>query len=330
MKKEDDDDEEEEEEESKEEERPNPDPVQILDLHSENPMVSYRGQVFACEWASNTGTELLFTARNQESPLPVLRSLPGDVDLLAASSCRIVPKAVTLEAKLATRNRMATDLTTTSKTGHSGSGISIPVGTAASQKRKDQARFLEQLISIKQEKGEKDQITVIAQKRQLNNKWKLIWRKKRQTEKNRLLRFIRHRGNARSSREEVENAKRRIKEIEDEEGIQENQVPMTSRGHESMAYKSGRKRKAPSSVPSGRADDVGTPTRAGWSGIGAGSGTTSPSMSTHARQLWADVDAEDELGGYMENEEYMEGQDMEYGEYDEMLYEEDPEGELYE
>lgn len=324
----DEDDEEENEDDPKEEECRDPDPVQILDLHSDTPMVSYRGQVFACEWASNLGTELLFTARDQEGQLPVLRSLPGEVDLLAASSCRLIPKAVTLEAKFNTRSRMATDLPARFEPESNGSRISIPVGPTASQKRKDQARFLERFISIKQERGEEDQITIIAQKRQLNNKWKLIWQRKRQAEKTRLLRFISQTASSHNSWEEVEKAKRRLQEMNDEDGVEDNQAPMTIGGYESMAYRSGRKRKAPSEALGGGAVDIRASPRADRMNIGIGTSATTPSMSTPDAQRWMDAEDEDELDGYMEKQENME--DIEYGEYDEILYEDDPRDELYE
>ncbi|KAJ8128116.1 hypothetical protein O1611_g5524 [Lasiodiplodia mahajangana] len=63
--------------------------VQILELHSENPIISYKGRVFSGQWSENTTTELLFTRHDEENPLPVLRHLDDGVDLLAASSARI-------------------------------------------------------------------------------------------------------------------------------------------------------------------------------------------------------------------------------------------------
>ena len=307
-----------EDDDPKEEERPRPDPVQILDLHSETPMISYRGQVFSCEWALNSGTELLFMARDHNSQLPVLRSLPGEVDLLAASSCRLMPKAVTLEPKFNARNRMASDLPTRFDTGSNNLAFSIPVGPAASQKRKDQARFLEGLMAIKQEKGEEDEITVLAQKRLLNNKWKLILRKKRQDERNGLMKFIRDKAKAPYSWEEVERAKHRLQEMDYEDGTETSQVPVTGGGYQTMAYRSGRKRKAPPGMPGGRTGDLGT------------APTATPSISTPTSLQLADSEAADELDGNTEYQEYLEDANMEDGEDSEGLYDEDdPESELY-
>lgn len=302
----------------KKEERPRPDPVQILDLHSETPMISYRGQVFSCEWALNSGTELLFMPRDHNSKLPVLRSLPGEVDLLAASSCRLIPKAVTLEPKFNARNRMASDLPTRLDTESKSLAFSIPVGPGASQKRKDQARFLEGLMAIKQERGEEDEITVLAQKRQLNNKWKLIWRKKRQAERDGLMRFIRDKAKAPYSWEEVERAKHRLQEMDYEDGIETSQAPVASGGYESMAYRSGRKRKAPPGIPGGRTGDLGTAPAA------------TSSISTPTPLQLADASAADKLDSKMEYQEYLKEGNMEDAADNEGLYDEDdPESELY-
>jgi hypothetical protein len=320
--------EEEEEEMMENDEETKPAPVQILDLHSENPLVSYRGQVFSCEWASNVGTELLFIAHDNECQLPVLRSLPGDVDLLAASSCRLIPKSITLEPRFSARSRMATDLPSRTDTRNNDSTVSIPVGQAASQKRRDQARFLERLMSIKREKGETDMITVIAQKRQLNNKWKLIWRKRRQTERTRLTRFIRDKANASLAREEVEKAKQRLQEMDTEDGMTKNRISMVGDRNESMAKRSGRKKKTASGGPDGSASQTGTvPSVALGSGINPGVGTDTPT-STASTPGWANIEGEDEVDGDMEEQEYVEGQEMEYREEDEGLYDEDNQGDV--
>jgi hypothetical protein len=316
---------EEEEEEEEEEEMMKTDaetkraPVQILDLHSDNPLVSYRGQVFSCEWASNIGTELLFMEHDNECQLPVLRSLPGDVDLLAASSCRLIPKSITLEPRLSARSRMATALPSRTDSRNNDSTVSIPVGQAASQKRRDQARFLERLMNIKREKGQTDMITVIAQKRQLNNKWKLIWRKRRQAERTRLTRFIRDKANASLAREEVEKAKQRLQEMDTEDGMTKNRISMVGDGNESMAKRSGRKKKTASG---GSASQTGTVASVALN-PGIVTDTPTPTVSTPG---WANTEGEDEVDGDMEEQEYIEGQEMEYREEDEGLYDEDNQG----
>jgi hypothetical protein len=317
------------EEEAPKGDQPRPDPVQILNLHTETPMVSYRGQVFSCEWASNSGTELLFIRRDPDSQLPVLRSLPGEVDLLAASSCRIVPKAVTLEPKLNARNRMASDLPPRIRRLGRNVPATIPVGPGASQKRRDQAKFLEGLMAIKQERGEEDEITVIAQKRQLNNKWKLIWHKKRQADRDKLMKFIRDNAHTPSSREEVERARRTLQEMDQEDITEMNRSQTMDGDYEDMAYRRGRKRKAPPGTPDGRSDDD-----SGHMSIGnrESAGPVTPGISTPTSSRWVDAETGEDLDGNMEYEEYAEEQDLEGAEDDQGLYydeEDDLESELY-
>ncbi|PLB50475.1 hypothetical protein P170DRAFT_445772 [Aspergillus steynii IBT 23096] len=130
--------------------------VQILGLHTPNPIVSYRNQIFNCSWADQIGTELLFAQPEVESdpdsaaPTKPLRR-GKDFDLIAANSVKIfgrkanlissagpAPPMEPLEADVA----QDTDPATTRRTG--------PMS--------NQARFLERLKSIKQAKGETDTI----------------------------------------------------------------------------------------------------------------------------------------------------------------------------
>ncbi|KAK0629428.1 TFIIIC subunit-domain-containing protein [Bombardia bombarda] len=73
--------------------------IQILDLHSKEPIVSYRNHVFRGSWAENIGTEMIFTPHDDEAHLPALRHLSQNIDLLAASASRINFKEITLVPK---------------------------------------------------------------------------------------------------------------------------------------------------------------------------------------------------------------------------------------
>ncbi|TWU72400.1 hypothetical protein ED733_001389 [Metarhizium rileyi] len=64
--------------------------IQILDLHSPNPLFSYRGRLFQGQWAEVIGTEAILASTSSDPGLPALRTLPGDISLLAASSSRIM------------------------------------------------------------------------------------------------------------------------------------------------------------------------------------------------------------------------------------------------
>ena len=88
--------------------------VQIMELHSPSPVISYKGRVYEGQWSQHVGTEFLLTRRDKDrdnnnddgnsnnngdqgnsnasanvNALPVVRHLENGVDLLAASSARI-------------------------------------------------------------------------------------------------------------------------------------------------------------------------------------------------------------------------------------------------
>jgi hypothetical protein len=184
-------------------------------------------------------------------------------------------------------------------------------------------------MAIKQERGEEDEITVIAQKRQLNNKWKLIWHKKRQADRDKLMKFIRDNAHTPSSREEVERARRTLQEMDQEDITEMNRSQTMDGDYEDMAYRRGRKRKAPPGTPDGRSDDD-----SGHVSIGnrESAGPVTPGISTPTSSRWVDAETGEDLDGNMEYEEYAEEQDLEGAEDDQGLYydeEDDLESELY-
>ncbi|KAI0535329.1 hypothetical protein GGR58DRAFT_479409 [Xylaria digitata] len=133
--------------------------VQILELHSENPIISYKGRVFSGQWCENTTTELLLTRHDKDRPLPILRHLDGGVDLLAASSARINVTEQKFQPKASERERQRAS-------AHLPQTIIPPVDPKASQERIDQRNFLADLIALKRRKGETDDVTVVARSMQ--------------------------------------------------------------------------------------------------------------------------------------------------------------------
>jgi hypothetical protein len=74
--------------------------MQIINLHTQNPLVVYNDQLLSCKWASTIGTDMFFVKSESgtdagERPL---RSLPA-VDLLAMSSTKLVAKAARLRPR---------------------------------------------------------------------------------------------------------------------------------------------------------------------------------------------------------------------------------------
>ncbi|OJJ75458.1 hypothetical protein ASPBRDRAFT_87896, partial [Aspergillus brasiliensis CBS 101740] len=166
------------------------DRVQILGLHTPNPIISYQNQIFSGTWADQIGTELLI-ARPEESsssspphdadpssftssssPVPPLRHTPN-YDLLAANSVKILGRKANLISS-SSSNVYATDsaaaaeqpsgTTTTTTTTTQGSGV-----IRKSAPQTNQARFLDRLASLKRSKGETDAVrTTFSTKRMTN------------------------------------------------------------------------------------------------------------------------------------------------------------------
>ncbi|KAH7412624.1 hypothetical protein BKA64DRAFT_702745 [Cadophora sp. MPI-SDFR-AT-0126] len=214
------------------EEEPRATEVQILDLHSIKPLVSYDGHVFACRWSENIGTEMLFVPREKENKLPVLRELPGcEVDLLAASSARITARTAHLERKfeaeskgsVAGRGKGRPKARGGGAVGGVKSNASIPRGT--SSQRNTQAQFLEQLIDLKEDIGEEDFVTVYAKARLTNFRWRKEMHALRAAERERLELVIADGRNAaavaqaRERLEQMDEEDEDLRKVEEEKGI---------------------------------------------------------------------------------------------------------------
>lgn len=67
--------------------------VQIVGLHTTNPLVMYNGQLLSCHWGSTIGTDMFFVkpVSLEEGNTAPLRSLPS-VDLLSLGSAKLVAK----------------------------------------------------------------------------------------------------------------------------------------------------------------------------------------------------------------------------------------------
>ncbi|KAI1308264.1 hypothetical protein F5Y03DRAFT_95855 [Xylaria venustula] len=140
--------------------------VQILELHSNNPIISYKGRVFSGQWCENTTTEFLLTRHDEENDLPVLKHLDDGVDLLAASACRINVKEQRFKPK-------DSDSGNQRASAHIPATIIPPVDPKATRERIDQRNFLANLIALKRRKGETDDVTILARSMQGRNPHKV-------------------------------------------------------------------------------------------------------------------------------------------------------------
>ena len=133
---------------------PGSDRLQILALHTPNPIVSYRNQIFTCSWADLLGTELLFTSpeelvSSEDASSSVLRG--RDFDLIAANSVKILGRKANLISS-------------------SGVTVSEPSTSAAgTPTTTNQARFLDRLAAIKQDRGEPDTVRTVFSTRRSQN-----------------------------------------------------------------------------------------------------------------------------------------------------------------
>jgi TFIIIC subunit triple barrel domain len=179
---------------------------QISELHSETPLVAFRGKYYDCQWARNIGTEMLFTKHDPDDPdpLPSLRTLPGDVDLLAASSVRIMSKEVKLVPKVQKSQKIR-------RPRLKVKDLAIEVGEGARRERKEQAKFLEELINIKLAKGELDAVTVEAVGRKSVWKWKEYFKQQHAQEIKKLKKLVRKGG------KDASEAATKLQALEEEE-----------------------------------------------------------------------------------------------------------------
>ncbi|KAK8205746.1 hypothetical protein IWZ01DRAFT_510385 [Phyllosticta capitalensis] len=156
-----------------EEDEEDVDRLQVVGLHTNNPIVSYQGQAFTCKWASTVGTDLFFARAldadpDDDQPAP-LRQL-GAFNMLGASSTRLVATAAKLRERSSAEQRgMVTAGPSTSKTPAAANPSSfaftpsadlphflLPADATRAQKR--QATFLENFAAVKARLGEQDEV----------------------------------------------------------------------------------------------------------------------------------------------------------------------------
>lgn len=124
------------------------DRVQIMDLHTENPVVSYKNQIFTCSWYDLLGSELIFSFPDECPDIPRLREHP-DFDLITMSRVKLMGQKANLisasKEKAAPAQQSSTDAT-------------LPAT--------NQGKFLQRLMEAKERKGETDTVrTIFPQKR---------------------------------------------------------------------------------------------------------------------------------------------------------------------
>lgn len=136
-----------------------PEEIQILELHSEQPLISHRGTMLRGSWARNIGTELIFAPHDAQHNLPALRHLPEGLDLLAASSARINFSPVELKPKWDRYQSIIRTAVEPDRYRENG-GVYVHVHSDKYGVRRPQANFLEDLTALKRKRGEEDEVTI--------------------------------------------------------------------------------------------------------------------------------------------------------------------------
>lgn len=138
--------------------------MQIIGLHTENPLVMYNDRLISCQWASSIGTDMFFVKPNphivsQDQPL---RALPS-VDLLAMSSAKLIAHAARLRPREEAFTRAHDDrVVGESQMDLSEDNQSATQGTerVVEERRTAPTGFLERLNQAKARRGERSRLVV--------------------------------------------------------------------------------------------------------------------------------------------------------------------------
>jgi TFIIIC subunit triple barrel domain len=160
---------------SAETETPSSERIQILGLHTCNPIVSYHNQIFSCSWADQIGTELVFsrpeTDPDTDAPTPLQQGL--DFDLLAANSVNLLGRRANITSS--SEPGLVQDRGFEPSSGVSAETVptSQMAGSTSVPRRvvpeTYQGQFIQRLQDVKVAKGETDTVrTVMSSRRTLN------------------------------------------------------------------------------------------------------------------------------------------------------------------
>jgi hypothetical protein len=144
--------------------------VQVVGLHTPNPLVMYNGQLLSCHWTSTVGTDMFFVKpdANASTQSQILRSLPS-VDLLALGSAKLVAKVGRLRPRddLVDNVSDAQQATEVAPTPENDQGAETRAprnsdAQIASTKEGPSApsNFLARLNEAKAKRGEKSRLTI--------------------------------------------------------------------------------------------------------------------------------------------------------------------------
>jgi transcription initiation factor TFIIIC subunit-like protein len=113
--------------------------IQIVELHSQSPTISFRGNIYKCHWSTSLGTDMFFAKKPEatvEEEAPPLRSF-DKWDLLGISSTRLIAS----EARLVPKRRKQFETETAG-------------ADDVAEEEVPQASFLRRFVQVQAKKGE--------------------------------------------------------------------------------------------------------------------------------------------------------------------------------
>ncbi|EUC47945.1 hypothetical protein COCMIDRAFT_3078 [Bipolaris oryzae ATCC 44560] len=141
--------------------------VQVIGLHTPNPLVMYNGQLLSCHWTSTIGTDMFFVKPDVDADTTQpLRSLPS-VDLLSLGSAKLVAKVGRLRPRDDVNHADDAQQPTESMQGAGNGSSQAAVTSSESEGQRSggeakptSTNFLVRLNEAKLKRGEKSQLAI--------------------------------------------------------------------------------------------------------------------------------------------------------------------------
>lgn len=135
--------------------------LQLLDLHTGNPIVSYQGNIFSCSWTDMIGTTMFFSD-HRDTPLYDPELVTDELDMMGTSRIKLVGH---LAKTTPIKQPVQGDEPGSSTAIDVDSGVSLGGIRSSNAKRnadlRKQANFLEQLMNVKKNRGEEDNVRIV-------------------------------------------------------------------------------------------------------------------------------------------------------------------------
>lgn len=153
--------------------------LQIIDLHTTNPLVKFDDHIFSCYWSTDLGTQVHIA---QAGDVPSPRRAGTVLDIVGTSRARLVGKPAFLKPRKDDKRQQEGEAANSAIQIDDGSDsdyqpgedrdesipvqqipgqvLEVPQGMLTSKTEREQATFFEKLSQIKLQKGELDTIPI--------------------------------------------------------------------------------------------------------------------------------------------------------------------------